>query len=250
MIQSTTAVRTRHPTPSPGSLPVGAEYYTKTGAFVSIIDYRRFDSLVQQLVKYADGAVFNQYRDVHPMHDLPHAAAVRQQNLRAFLSRFDRVHYVLLAEAAGYQGCRFSGIPMTSEAQIVGPEALHWARNGGYERSSSRSTLWREPSATILWETLGERLDCLIWNTVPWHPVGKRGPLSNRTPLRAEIVAGLEVLECLLELAPTAQLVAVGRVAEKALVELGREPCYVRHPAHGGKPQFVSGIRALPDVGA
>jgi hypothetical protein len=155
------------------------------------------------------------------------------------------VQVILLAEAAGYQGCRFSGIPMTSEDHLVGPEPVPWAAAGGYRRSSARDRLWREPSATILWETLGERMDCLIWNTFPWHPMGKRGPLSNRTPRAAEVQAGLPVLAAVRERYPGAQLVAIGRVAERTLQAQGIPTRYVRHPAHGGKNDFVAGINAL-----
>ena len=204
------------------------------------------DRLIEMLADHRSKGVFNQYRDVHPQHDLSDGAAIRRSNLRAYLAEFADVQYVLLAEAAGYQGCRFSGIPMTSEAQITGPDSLHWAQKARYSRSSAREHLWREPSATILWTTLGRRMDCLIWNTFPWHPVGKRGALSNRTPRRGEIAAGMHVLEHLVSLYPSAQLVAIGRVAEKALSELGMDPLYVRHPAHGGKPYFEAGIHSLP----
>jgi len=198
------------------------------------------------LVDYQNGGTFNQYRDVHPHHDLADGAAIRLGNLQAYLDEFTEIRYVLLAEAAGYQGCRFSGIPMTSEAQITGPEALPWAREAAFARSSARKRPWREPSATILWATLGGRRDCLIWNTFPWHPVGKRGPLSNRTPRRGEMLSGMRVLERLLGLYPGARPIAIGRIAEKALRELGADPLYIRHPAHGGKPDFEAGIKSLP----
>jgi len=204
------------------------------------------DKLVPLLTRYTGDGVFNQYRQVHPDHDLPRGAEIRLNNLRRFMNTFTGARYLLLAEAAGYQGCRFSGIPMTSETQLIGPQqALHWANNGNYARSSARDRLWREPSATILWETLGKRMDCLIWNTFPWHPFGKRGPLSNRTPRKGEVTAGIEVLHCLMELFPNARPVAIGRVAERTLRQLGLDPLYVRHPAHGGKSQFAAGIESL-----
>lgn len=205
------------------------------------------DQLVALLTDYSgDKDSFNQYRDAHPEHDLADAPYIRQRNLAQFLTAFRQVRYILLAEAAGYQGCRFSGIPMTAEVQIVGPDAVHWARAGAYRRSSARHRLWREPSATILWQTLAKRMDCLIWNTFPWHPMGKRGPLSNRPPRRNEVSAGAAVLDLLRRIYPGAQPVAIGRVAERTLSELGINPLYIRHPAHGGKSHFVAGIRSLP----
>jgi hypothetical protein len=197
------------------------------------------------LADYEAEGVFNPYRQTHPRHDLAEAPKIRQANLRRFLETFAEVDTILLAEAAGYQGCRFSGVPMTSEDHLVGPEPVHWALDRGYRRSSTRDRLWREPSATILWEALGKRMDCLIWNTFPWHPMGKRGPLSNRTPRVPEVEAGLPVLEAIRERYPGAELVAIGRIAERTLLSQRIETHYVRHPAHGGKNDFVAGINAL-----
>ena len=202
-------------------------------------------SLFDLLIDYSGENVFNQYRQVHPVHDLPDGHRIRRENLRLFFKTFTEVKFILLAEAAGYRGCRFSGIPMTAEFNLVGPSPVPWARDGIFRRSSRSERLWREPSATILWETLGSRMDCLIWNTFPWHPMGKKGPLSNRTPNRSEVASGIKVLHLLLSLYPDARPVAVGRIAERTLKELGWQPLYVRHPAHGGKNQFVEGIHSL-----
>ncbi len=206
----------------------------------------KHDSTLFTLLRsFESEGVFNQYRQAHPAHDLSNAPEIRLDNLGRYLDIFSDVRYILLAEAAGYQGCRFSGVPMTSETNLVGPEQVHWAVAAGFARSGRRNRPWREPSATILWETLSKRMDCLIWNTFPWHPMGARGPLSNRTPRRAEVVAGVKVLHCLMQHYPSAQLVAIGRIAERTLQELGLDPRYVRHPAHGGKSQFVLGINDL-----
>jgi hypothetical protein len=203
------------------------------------------DTILALLSAYEGEGSFNPYLHRHPRHDLPGAPAVRRANLRCFLEAFSEVHYILLAEAAGYQGCRFSGIPMTSEDHLVGPEPVHWASAGGYRRTSSRDRLWREPSATILWETLRKRMDCLIWNTFPWHPMGKRGPLSNRAPRAAEIQASLPILAAIRQRYAGARLVAIGRVAERTLQDQGIDTHYVRHPSHGGKSDFIAGISAL-----
>lgn len=203
------------------------------------------DTILTLLTAYQGEDAFNPYLQTHPRHDQPDAPRIRRANLRRFLETFANVRTILLAEAAGYQGCRFSGIPMTSEDHLVGTKPVHWAVGAGYQRSSTRDRLWREPSATILWEALGERTDCLIWNTFPWHPMGKRGPLSNRTPRAAEVKAGIPVLDALRTRFPEAELVAIGRVAERMLQGQAIDTHYVRHPAHGGKNEFVAGIRAL-----
>jgi hypothetical protein len=202
-------------------------------------------AILDILTGFQSKDVFNQYAQENPQHDIPGAAKIRRENLRLFLETFNNIRVILLAEAAGYQGCRFSGIPMTSEEHIIGPDPVSWAYDNAYRRSSKRDRLWREPSATILWETLGDRMDCLIWNTFPWHPMGKRGSLSNRTPRADEVAAGIKVLDLITSRYPKARIVAIGRIAEKTLTKLGMNPLYVRHPAHGGKPDFVQGINLL-----
>jgi len=211
------------------------------------------------LVNFQGEGVFNQYRDVDADLDLPHGAAIRRANLRRYLELFAAAAYVLVGEAAGYAGCRFSGLPFTGEAQIVGPDCLPWAcpngptgsprrpdegaRDAGFAQSSVGEP-WRERSGTIVWQALGQRRDCVLWNAFPWHPHGAES-LSNRQPRRAEMAQAREVLTCFLSLFPGAQIYAIGRVSQRALREIGVEAAYIRHPSHGGKTAFVKGIASL-----
>jgi hypothetical protein len=188
--------------------------------------------------------VFNQYRDVHPDLDLPQGAVVRRANLRCYLELFAGARIVLVGEAAGYAGCRFSGIPFTCEAQLVADEPLGWAVAQPLGRSSATAEPWAERSATAVWEALGGRRDCLLWNAFPWHPYGDAGPLSNRHP-HQELHEGLDVLRCLLSLFPSAKPHAVGRVAQRALEMIGIRAPYIRHPSHGGARRFAEGVDAL-----
>jgi hypothetical protein len=171
----------------------------------------RFDALFDLLLGYAGGeGVFNQYRDVHRELDRPDGAEVRCCNLRCYLAAFAGARYVLVGEAAGYAGCRFSGIPFTGEAQLAGAGRLAWADGHDLARSSTAETPWVERSATMVWGALGARRDVLLWNAFPWHPFGARGPLSNRHPGR-DLSEGLDVLRCLLALFPGVRPYAVGR---------------------------------------
>jgi uracil-DNA glycosylase len=204
------------------------------------------ERLFDLLVEFQGEGAFNQYRNVTTEFDLPHAAAIRRANLQRYLELFSGAAYVLVGEAAGYAGCRFSGIPFTGEAQFVGPQRLSCARNGGFAQSSAGNP-WRERSGTIVWQALGRRRDCVLWNAFPWHPFGA-SPLSNRRPRQAEMAQGREALAHFLSLFPGAQVVAVGRVSQRALGEVGLEAHYIRHPSHGGKAAFVRGIASLPVV--
>jgi hypothetical protein len=146
---------------------------------------------------------------------------------------------LLIGEASGYQGCRISGIPFTSERLInagmiprIGSEPT---------RLSTRRIPWSEPSATIVWATLQElgiAENTVLWNAFPWHPHRAGESHSNRTPTAAECAQGLPVLQALLNAFPRARVFAVGRQAERALVAIGRPAQTLRHPAMGGATRF------------
>jgi hypothetical protein len=192
----------------------------------------------------ATRGVVNPYREASPELDGPAAARGRRANLEAYLERVEYPRLVLLGEALGFRGGRFSGIAFTSERQLAGPEGpgsrrLPWA--GWPFRATSRNpALWLEPSGSVVWDALGgEARGALVWNTFPWHPYGEKGPLSNRTPERSLVTANLHVLERLLaEIGPAARLLAVGRTAQAALALLGVDAPALRHPAHGGAAVF------------
>lgn len=212
---------------------------------------KKLDRLFDLLTAYSGGkSTFNQYRDVDPELDQPSGAAVRCQNLRCYLETFADARFLLVGEAAGYAGCRFSGIPFTCEAQIVTPDPssdsgqLSWTIGKSLARSSRAKDPRVERSATMVWEALDGRLDCVLWNAFPWHPFDRSGPLSNRAPGR-DLRDGLDVLDRLIGLFPAAQPYAVGRVAQRALAAVGVEAPYIRHPSRGGKRQFTAGVAAL-----
>ena len=202
------------------------------------------DQLLTLLRAYRGESVTNQYAEHDPALERGGGPAIRRANLRRYLQAFAHADYLLVGEAAGYAGCRFSGIPFTGEVQIVGPDCLPWAKGLGMQQSS-RGELWRERSGTIVWEAFAGRRDCVLWNAFPWHPHGD-DPLSNRRPTRAELGCGSAVLRCVLDRFSHAAVYAIGRVSEDALARLGVRASYIRHPSHGGKTAFTHAVRALP----
>ena len=189
--------------------------------------------------------VVNPYREAFPELDGPSAARRRRMNLEAYLERVGVPRLVLLGEALGFRGGRFSGIAFTSERQLAGPDGrrLSWA--GSPFRATSRNpALWLEPSGSVVWGALGgEACGALVWNVFPWHPYAAKGPLSNRTPERSLVAANLHVLERLLAEVDGARVFAVGRTAQAALATLGVEAPALRHPAHGGAETFRRQLR-------
>lgn len=181
------------------------------------------DALIERLAGVVIGETVNQYADSCP------GGAERRERLGRYLSaRWATATTVLVGEAAGYRGCRLSGIPFTSMRQLgLGPES--------------------EASATIVHRTLAALVpedQVILWNIVPTHPCRGDAPLtSNRAPTRIEIEAGSEFL------APVVagrSVIAVGKVAQRVL---GDVPA-VRHPAHGGATAFLQGLAALLGPGA
>ncbi len=189
----------------------------------------------------------NPYREAFPDLDAPAAARGRRENLEAYLDRVGTPRLILVGEALGFRGGRFSGIAFTSERQLLGSDGRRLPWGGAPFRATSRNpTLWLEPSGSIVWDGLGgEARGNLLWNSFPWHPYGARGPLSNRTPERSLVAANLHVLERLLAETAGARVLAVGRTAQGALAEIGVEAPALRHPAHGGALIFRQQLREL-----
>lgn len=219
------------------------------------------ECFVRELAVYRSEAVFNPWGESDPLHDLNRQGAeIRRRQLQQYLrERIGRAKTLLLAEAIGYQGGHFSGIPMTSERLLLGGLAH---KNLGSElvfsdfepRRTSRPELrqqgFTEPTATIVWGFLAEQgLDprsVVLWNAFPWHPYRpEKGLLSNRTPSDAELAAGHQVLRQMLQLGQFSQIVAVGEKSAAQLRQLQIAAIKVRHPANGGAGKFRSQMRAL-----
>jgi hypothetical protein len=170
--------------------------------------------------------------------------AGRLSRLRAHFAATPAI--VLLGEASGYQGCHFSGMPFTNEKLLLEGRI---PRVRVAQRLTTRARPWCEPSATVVWGTLhalGLAERTVLWNAFAWHPFKPGDPYSNRAPTRDELEAGREVLDGVLTAFGLAKVVAVGKVAERTLRELGREPyATVRHPSMGGANEFRSGLAAL-----
>ncbi|WP_293371036.1 uracil-DNA glycosylase [Nevskia sp.] len=170
--------------------------------------------------------------------------ARRLAHLRAHAAR-PGLRLVLIGEAAGYQGCRVSGIPFTSEALLIDGSIPGIAAT---PRLSTRPKPWSEPSARVVWRTLhAQRLaeSTFLWNAFPLHPHAPGEPLSNRTPTRGELAAGESVLAALRMALPDAVLAAVGNKSSEALTRLGYSHVALRHPAYGGVTEFAAGVERL-----
>ncbi len=188
----------------------------------------------------SNDGLFNPYNSEAAGLDRPGAAGIRRRNLRSYLSSFpERPTVLLVGEAPGPWGCRFSGIPFTGEAQLVGG-TLPFAG----QQSSLSPTPYQEMSGQIVWELMRpHHPGFLLSNSVPLHPHIPGKPLSIRTPKSSEVAAYLGLLQAVVEIVKPRLVVAIGRQAERALGMVGMPSVYVRHPSHGGAKAFREGVQ-------
>lgn len=180
----------------------------------------------------------------------PLTNAIRRANLSHYLSvMYQRgPHTLLVMEAPGYRGCRLTGVPVTSRKILLeGVPGMSLFGDGfqdvpepGFEHIQG------EQSATIVWGTLRDLgIVPLIWNTFPFHPHRLNEPLTNRRPRKPEIALGMPFLRDMIDGFGLSQVIAVGNVAYDTLHEMNIPCDKVRHPAQGGKNDFVTGLTAL-----
>ncbi|WP_234053705.1 MULTISPECIES: hypothetical protein [unclassified Xanthobacter] len=171
------------------------------------------------------GPLVNPYRGwVKGIDADPEAPAARARHLQAYLGeRLSDAALILVAEAPGYQGARFSGIAMTCERTLLGHKpqvpasavmqmrAVRTSDPAAARNDPERLSGFGEPTATMVW---------------------------------GEVSAHLDLLEALLDLFPGRPVVAVGETAKRNLARLGIEAAGVRHPANGGCSAFGRGLAA------
>lgn len=178
---------------------------------------------------------------------------VRRHNLLVYLKQMYKLkpQIIMVGEAPGYRGCRLTGVPFTSEQLLMNnmPGLKLFGRAAGYRLAVEKDKLWKEATATIIWETLlSYDITALAWNAFPFHPHQKDDEESNRAPLKQELIIGEKPLLQLLELFGVKKVIAVGGKAEQTLTKLNISCHKVRHPAQGGKNEFVEGMRRFKDI--
>lgn len=205
-------------------------------------------SLVRQLIETLPTGIpglFNPWKD-RCLYDTPdNGPSQRLERLAHHLNC--KPEFILIGEAPGYQGCRYSGIPFTSERLLLEGAIPRIGRLT--DRLSTRTRPFSEPSATIVWKTLAElgiSKHTILWNALQLHPFKPNQPWTNRTPTDFELALGEPALRLLVGAFPKAKLVAVGKKAGLLLDTMHIAPvATVRHPANGGAIKFANGIKAL-----
>lgn len=177
--------------------------------------------------------LFNQYRD-KTAADLDNAPESRCNNLLQYLTSFQSIPSTLiLAEAPGPWGCRYTGIPITSEEHLVDETFPIDAV------PCTTGPVTPEYSARIFWRVLQPYYnEFVVWNAVPFHPHRADNIDSIRTPRASELTEFASLTKRILEYYEPHTVLALGRRPEKQLKQLGVEATYVRHPSQGGATLF------------
>lgn len=187
---------------------------------------------------------YNEYAPEHPNN------AIRRANLKLYLQIMaERMPAkMMVMEAPGYRGCRLTGVPVTSRKILLEgvPELDMFGVEKGFQDTDEAGfeKVYGEQSATIVWGTLADlgKLP-FIWNTFPFHPHKAGKPLTNRKPRKPETQFGAEILARVMDLFAFEQVIAIGNVAYDTLTGIGVDCTKVRHPAQGGKNDFVDGMK-------
>jgi hypothetical protein len=205
------------------------------------------DTIIEAFERYlydypSTDSAFNPYRDENPELDVASAGAIRRRNLEAYVRAHPEPPPILVVmEAPGPWGCRFTGVPVTSEVQLLDPA---FPLSG--ERTSRQTEPLTEYSASIFWKVMLPFFPrFIIWNTVPLHPHKAGRPMSIRTPTMREIRAFAPLSRTVIEAVEPDTILSVGRKAEHLVTrELGLEATYIRHPSQGGATMFAEGMLA------
>jgi uracil-DNA glycosylase len=214
---------------------------------INITDMRASTAIhafVTDIAKPQRPGMFNPWSQTCPFDAVPYAWQARQARLVQHL-QCPAPKLLVIGEAPGFRGCRYSGVPFTSEKLLLDGAIPHVQYAQGH-RITRGDRPMTEPSSTIVWKAMYEYQlaeHVVMFNAVPWHPEGTVGSHSNRTPTTDERQVGEHYLKQLLEIFNTLPVVALGNVASQNLTDIGIDHTKVPHPANGGAPAFRQGLR-------
>ena len=165
-----------------------------------------------------------------PSEEDPGEARMKSKNLLLYLKKMRELDpkILLVGEAPGYKGCKLTGIPFTSEYQILHKDFF----KEEFEVLNIDNPEC-ENSAKIIWDEIGKtRQIPLMWNIYPFHPSTIDG--RNGKPNANDVDMGKDILEKLLTMFNISYMYCIGRKSEGALKNHELFQSYVRHPSHGG----------------
>ncbi len=198
------------------------------------------EGFIDELASFpTNGNFFNMYDYNYEFNE------IRRNNLRLYFRQMQNLKpkSILVGEAPGFRGCRFTGIPFTSEYVLSNNIFFN---NSDYKKENLKPR--KEGTAKIMWEAL-DRLNQkpLLWNSFPFHPYKEGNFNSNRVPTKTEIELTLHLLKNIFDLFPTLDMVgAVGQNAQDVLKNrIKIQHICITHPSFGRKSQFIGDLNTF-----
>ena len=224
----------------------------------------KVETFIKKLQRFSAPKVFNPWHDYDERYDASRrGSSVRRQQLQAYLEeRLHKAKLIMIAEAVGYQGGRFTGIAMTCERMLLGhhdtvtsdmvftgvlPKRTSRADSTYITKRTQRELGFNEPTDSVVWNAMLEAnidpYEVVLWNIFPFHPFKGDDGLTNRTPTQDELDQGWTYTKQLLGLFPNTHILGIGQKSSLTLEAYGIDvQATLRHPANGGaglyKQQF------------
>ena len=199
---------------------------------------------IRTLKNCSFSSVFNPYTDRCDAWDLHAAPKIRERNLVTVMEATEGcVESIWFGRDLGYLGGRRTGLALTDEAHLIDVREVYGASG---IRMATSGPVTSERTATTTWNVLHQLArPPFLWNIFPFHPYVGENHQTNRCHTRKERLACAQVLNLLMEWAPSARLIAIGNDAAHGLEEVGLECVRVRHPSYGGTADFLSGMNKI-----
>lgn len=231
----------------------------------------KVETFIKGLQRFSAPQVFNPWHDYDERYDASRrGSSVRRQQLQAYLEeRLHKAKLIMIAEAVGYQGGRFTGIAMTCERMLLGhhdtvtsdmvftgvlPKRTSRADSTYITKRTQRELGFNEPTDSVVWNAMLEAnidpYEVVLWNIFPFHPFKGDDGLTNRTPTQDELDQGWTYTKQLLSLFPDAHILGIGQKSSLTLQAYGIDvQATLRHPANGGaglyKQQFREFVNSI-----
>ena len=231
----------------------------------------KVETFIKGLQRFSAPQVFNPWHDYDERYDASRrGSSVRRQQLQAYLEeRLHKAKLIMIAEAVGYQGGRFTGIAMTCERMLLGhhdtvtsdmvftgvlPKRTSRADSTYITKRTQRELGFNEPTDSVVWNAMLKAnidpYEVVLWNIFPFHPFKGDDGLTNRTPTQDELDQGWTYTKQLLSLFPDAHILGIGQKSSLTLQAYGIDvQATLRHPANGGaglyKQQFREFVNSI-----
>jgi hypothetical protein len=202
-------------------------------------------SFVVALAQIELDGVFNPYRHLCAVHDLPDGPAVRRKNLRGYLQAVENLgsDTIWMGRDLGYRGGRRTGLALTDEHHLSQMQSVY---PGAVPDKATKGPVVLERTAAEIWSILSQvERPPLLWNVFPFHPYEAGAELTNRRFLARELAMVSELNKQLIHWLGIKRIICIGQDATAYAASFGIEVDSVRHPSYGGVRDFRDGMRRI-----